>query len=268
MRIVVIILGVIALLSGGACAVGGGVTAALFGPDGRFQSEDARFGSDTHALVFEADDIADEEPSIGDLDPSDIKVRIRATSTDSTKPLFIGLGRAEDVDAYLEGFEHEVVTDVADVDPFELRTETTGGSGEPDPPADQSFWLEFSSGTGRQQIEHGVESGDFRVVMMNADGSPGFDVDGSIGVKVPYIFPIAIGLLVAGIIVAVIGLAAIIAAAVTMGGPKPVPAAAIAGTQTSAAVDTPPPAADLSPPTEAAEPRPGDVPPADEEKLE
>jgi hypothetical protein len=211
MRILVIILAVIVMLIGAGCAAAGGVTAAVFGPNGEFNSDDERFGSDTAALVFEADDVSDEEPTGSGLDPSDIEIRISAESTDQDGEIFLGLAKAEGVDDYLSGFEHEVVTDV-ELDPFELTTVLSGQDGEADPPGDQDFWLESASGTGEQTIRHGLEGGDLRVVIMNTDGSAGFEVDGSIGVKVPYIFWIALGLLGVGLLMVVSAIIAIVLA--------------------------------------------------------
>lgn len=211
MRILVIVLAVLVMLAGAACAAGGATVAAVFGPNGEFNSGSEAFGSDTSALVFEADDVGDEEPTEGDLDPSDIEIKISAESAEEGGEIFVGLGQADEVDAYLADFEHEVVTDV-ELDPFELSTVLSGGDGTADPPGDQDIWLASASGTGKQTIQHGLETGDLRVVIMNADGSPGFEVDGSLGVKVPYIFWIALGILGIGALMVVGGIVAIVLA--------------------------------------------------------
>jgi hypothetical protein len=226
MRVVVLILGVIVMLAGAGCAVGGGAIAVLFGPDGRFESKDGDLQSDTRALVFEADDIGDNEPDEGGwVELSDIKVRVSAEATSADEEIFVGIGRAEDVDPYVAGFSHDVVTDV-EFDPFELERVPSGGTGTPDDPAEQDFWLESASGAGRQVVEHGLESGDFRVVVMNADGSPGVDAEGSVGVEVPHIFWVGIGLLIAGALVAIGGLVLIVMMAMRIGrGSEPRPAA-------------------------------------------
>ena len=46
-----------------------------------------------------------------------------------------------------------------------------------------------------------VESGDWTVVLMNADASRGVDVDARLGIKVDWLLPALIGLLVAGLVV-------------------------------------------------------------------
>jgi hypothetical protein len=43
------------------------------------------------------------------------------------------------------------------------------------------------------------------LVLMNADGSAGVDVSGSVGVKVPWIFWVGVGLIVGGIVLLIIG---------------------------------------------------------------
>jgi len=225
MRVLIIIIASLAVLAGAACATAGAATAIIFGPDGRFESDDAEFGSDHYALVFEANDIGEEEPDQGGFDPSDIKVWVNVERVDADEAIFIGLGRADDVDPFVDDLPHEVVTDV-EFDPFRLRTEevaVNGGPGNPPNPAAQDFWLASASGAGLQTIEHGLEGGDLRLVIMNADGSPGFTVRGSLGVEFPYIFWIGIGLLSAGVLVIVFGLVTIIVAAASRPAKPPPP---------------------------------------------
>jgi hypothetical protein len=46
-------------------------------------------------------------------------------------------------------------------------------------------WVAQSSGSGRQQITWPVENGDWTVVVMNADASPGVAVETTAGAEVP-----------------------------------------------------------------------------------
>lgn len=222
MRIAIIVIAALAMLTGGACAAGGAVTAIIFGTDGRFESDDAEFGSDTSALVFEADDIGEEEPDQAGFDPGDIKVWVNVEQTDPDAEIFIGLGPADDVDAFVDTFAHDVVTDV-ELDPFRLRSERVGGTGTAADPAAQDFWLESASGPGRQTVEHGLEGGDLRLVIMNPDGAEGFTVRGSLGVEFPYIFWIGIGILAAGLAVVALSVVAIVLAAKGTAASPPTP---------------------------------------------
>lgn len=222
MRLAIIIIATLFVLVGGACATAGGLAAYTFGSDGRFESDDGTLESPTRALVFEADDIGDQEPGEDWLDDSGIKVSLSAEARDGGA-IFVGLAHADDIESYLDGFEHDVVTDI-DFDPFRLRTVRAGGSGSPERPAEQDIWLESAAGPGRQEIEHGLESGDFRVVVMNADASPGIDAEGTLGVKIPWVFWAGIGLLIAGVVVALLAIVAIVAAAASHRSPPAAPA--------------------------------------------
>ena len=58
---------------------------------------------------------------------------------------------------------------------------------------------------GTQTVEWELQSGDWVLVLMNADGSQGVDVAGTIGAKVPSLFWLGIGLLIGGVIVLAVG---------------------------------------------------------------
>ena len=66
------------------------------------------------------------------------------------------------------------------------------------PPAEQSFWDESFTGSGEQTLEWAPEEGDWRVVLMNADGSRGVSAEMRIGAKLDSLLWIGIGLLVVG----------------------------------------------------------------------
>lgn len=106
------------------------------------------------------------------------KVRIRATSD---KPLFVGVGRRKDVDGYLAGVARSTVEDVS-FGPFALEYSTQAGSAIPARPARQRFWAASSSGTGEQTVSWKVRKGSWRVVVMNADGSPRVATDAKVAV--------------------------------------------------------------------------------------
>ena len=64
-------------------------------------------------------------------------------------------------------------------------------------PAAQTFWA-ASSVDGRP-LEWKVREGEWSVVMMNADGSPGVSVDAAVGAQVPIIRDLAWWLTIPGI---------------------------------------------------------------------
>jgi hypothetical protein len=80
------------------------------------------------------------------------------------------------------------------------------GPNAPAPPGDQTFWRASVQGDGTQDLVWAIEPGDWMLVVMNADGSRGIDVSGSIGAEAPWLLAVGIGLLAAGVVLLAIGL--------------------------------------------------------------
>ena len=113
-----------------------------------------------------------------------------------------------DVDAYLDGVERDVVTDIDEEPSYDREA-----GGEPSgPPGDETFWVASASGSGEQTLEWEPEDGDWRIVLMNEDGSRGVSSELSIGAELDSVLWIGIGALVLGAI-----LAALAALAITAG---------------------------------------------------
>src|SRR5579871_3028407 len=66
------------------------------------------------------------------------KIRIEATA--GARPVFVGIARTRDVDAYLAGVDRISVTDVG-FDPFRAHYARQAGTRVPGRPAAQSFWV-------------------------------------------------------------------------------------------------------------------------------
>jgi hypothetical protein len=58
--------------------------------------------------------------------------------------------------------------------------------------------VDQASGSGVEEIQWDLDDGKWNVVAMNADGSPGVEVDVALAAKVAWLLAVAIGLLVAG----------------------------------------------------------------------
>jgi hypothetical protein len=121
------------------------------------------------------------------------KVRIRVTPTSPGGPLFVGIGPSTDVDRYLGGVNHALITEF-----WGEKTEAVDGSTPAAPPELQDFWVASASGSGPQTLVWDPADGSWTVVVMNADGQPGIDVGADLGAKVPALPWIALGFLVAG----------------------------------------------------------------------
>jgi hypothetical protein len=127
------------------------------------------------------------------------------------KPLFVGVARTRDVDAYLRDVARSEVSDL-DFAPFSASYTQRAGTNRPAPPAAAGIWAAH----GTRAVKWNVQSGDWSVVVMNADGSRGVNASLSAGAKVPYIA--TIGYTTLGI-----GLLFIVAtAALTAYGSRPV----------------------------------------------
>jgi hypothetical protein len=117
------------------------------------------------------------------------KVRVRVTPR-ADKDMFVGIARTSDVSAYLRGTAHATVTDL-DYGPFDADYDTAGGARRAEPPTDQRIWAAQAHGAGAQSLTWDVADGDWSVVVMNADGSPGVDAGVKAGANVPFLDEVA-----------------------------------------------------------------------------
>src|SRR5690349_8604703 len=102
------------------------------------------------------------------------------------KPLFVGIAPTPDVQRWLHGTSYTEVTDI-DFAPFRSTDETFKGTRKAGPPGKQTFW----AATGSDALHWDVQSGDWSIVVMNADGSRGVAAAVSAGAKAPFIATIA-----------------------------------------------------------------------------
>jgi hypothetical protein len=121
------------------------------------------------------------------------KVRIRITPLSAGQALFVGIGRSRDVDRYLAGVNHAVISDF-----FGNKVEAVGGGIPRSAPGTQHFWVATSTGPGPRTLKWHPHGGSWTVVAMNANGRPGVGVRGDLGARMPAVVWIAIGLLIAG----------------------------------------------------------------------
>jgi hypothetical protein len=121
------------------------------------------------------------------------KVRIRVTPASSDSRLFVGIGRSTDVDRYLAGVSHTVISDFRGD-----KVEAVGGGATASVPGEQHFWIASTSGPGPRTLLWQPTGGTWTVVAMHANGRPGIDVGADVGARVPALVWVAVGLLVAG----------------------------------------------------------------------
>ena len=148
-----------------------------------------RFDTPTHAIYTDSFKVSSDIPSwlFG-------RARITASPAGG-KPVFVGVALEKDVDAYLTNVSRSEIQNL-DYGPFTVDYAQRAGTASPVRPASRSIWAASASGTGEQQLTWRLRSGDWRVVLMNADGSSGVNADVKIGGRVTH--PLAIGLGVLG----------------------------------------------------------------------
>jgi hypothetical protein len=209
-RVIALVLGVLLLFPALALIAGGGVL--LWADrserdDGYLMSPTGNVSTVGFALVSDRIDLAtsgDWVPVSGALGTA----RVQATATGPD--LFVGIGPSDEVADYLGSVQRSVIDDLGNDGAVEGR-EVAGGA-PAGPPADQQFWTEQASGAGRQQLDWEPEEGDWTVVVMNADGSPGVDADLRVGAELPALTGIAWGLLIGGVVLTAIAVLIIVLA--------------------------------------------------------
>jgi hypothetical protein len=209
---------IVALFSAATLAAGG----AMLWAD-QTQRDSAGYVSvtedlDTGAYALVAEDIdfrARDIPRA--LYPSSIldKARIQAASI-SGGPVFVGIARAADVDRYLGSTSYAMVTD------FRGSSLISHAGGAPETsPADETFWVASSSGSGKQSLTWDVREGTWTAVVMNADASAGVSVETKVGARIPSLGWIAAGVMGVGLVFLLLGAGLIAWAVYRASRPRP-----------------------------------------------
>ena len=174
--------------------------------DGYYTTDSHTYASPTRALVTESLDVGSDVPDW--LNRSD---RLGSLRIDPAGlGAFVGIARTSDVNAYLDGVAHDEIADL-DYDPFSLDTTRRAGEGRPAVPAAQTFWAATS--TDGRALDWKVRKGEWSVVAMNADGTPGVSVDAKVGAKLPLIGGLGWGLAIPGAVLGLVAIALIVAGA-------------------------------------------------------
>jgi hypothetical protein len=205
-RAVPITLGALLATFGALIAAAAAAVLIQGGTDGTIESDRGPISTPTAALVSGTatiDDTAEIAEVIGDTE-----VHVSADRAIGERPVFVGIGPADAVDRYLKGAPVERVDDL-EVEPLALSTTTRPGSRKPEPPVRQDFWVAKSTGPGEASIDWEVRDGDYKLVVMNADGSRGVEADAMFGVDIPFLPALALGVLIVGGIAVIAGTAVV-----------------------------------------------------------
>jgi hypothetical protein len=179
--------GIASLLAVGALGVGALALGAENQKDerGYISTASERFVASTHALATENLDVNLDgvEGLVDETGLGDIRLDV---ASQTEKPVFAGIARTDDVSAYLADVSHTTLTDL-DTDPFEASYSPQEGVRSPAKPGSERIWAASTQGSGTQTLTWEAEDGDWSIVVMNADGSPGVAADISAGAKLPFL---------------------------------------------------------------------------------
>ncbi len=211
--IIAVIVGSLLVLGGLGSAAGG--TALLIantaarGADGLIRTPTENFSGTGYGLEFGAADIKVTDAGwSSDTDWLGM-VQIRAQGTSTDIPLFVGIGSESDVAHYLSGVRVDQVSKI-DLFPFRVGYTQQPGQAPATPPAAQDFWAASSSGIGEQDLTWKPESGQWAMVVMNADGSPNVSAAVSLAFDAPFLTPIGWTLVGAGALLILLGAGTIV----------------------------------------------------------
>jgi hypothetical protein len=191
------------------------------------QRDDAGyFSANSHRYTTPTRAIATEPISVGGIHcdthcdlPGWVMGKARLEVT-SQKRVFVGIAPVETVDGYLAGDRNATAPDLhhdRNRDPHVPH----GGNAVPARPPPQPFWAASATGSGTTSLTWNVKSGDWAIVVMNADGSPGVAASVSAGVQAPWLLWVAIGVTAFGALLLAGGVLMIVAGSGRGDGPAP-----------------------------------------------
>jgi uncharacterized protein DUF4389 len=201
-RVIAVIVASLAVLVGLAALAAGG-TALVFDQtqrdaSGYLMTDSTAYSTDTYALVSDSY----RTGAAGDLLVArDMLGTVRIRSRSST-PVFVGIARAAAVDSYLARVRHEVATRF-DAQQSDFRLHDGGAPATP--PTAKQFWAAQSLGSGTQTLSWSPQNGNWRIVVMNANGSAGVGTDLALGARFPHLLWIGIGVLSGGVLLLLLG---------------------------------------------------------------
>lgn len=203
-RVGAVVIGAILLFAGTGMLVGGSTLAyadTTQRDDGYVMSPDRDFATDSYALTM--GDIVLEGAGLNwTVDVIIGDARVEVTPADG-REIFVGLAPTSDVADYLRDTEHLRIQNFGPIARASER-ERPGGA-PPAPPGDLDIWEAQAQGSGPQTMIWTPAAGDWTVVVMNADASPGLDVEARIGATAPGLVWLWITMLVIGVVALAVG---------------------------------------------------------------
>jgi hypothetical protein len=161
---------------------------------GYFTTPYKTFTSSGYAITMKNVDISDAPQwAFGSAGLNSVRVKAH-----STRPLFIGIARAADLSRYLRGVEYDQVTELTY--PFQVDYAYAEGHAPGRAPVHESFWVKSASGTGSLTLAWKPRPGNWRAVVMNADGSRSVIAQLQFGARTSLLWWLGATLLAVGIV--------------------------------------------------------------------
>jgi hypothetical protein len=203
-RIVALVIGsLLALISLGL--LGGGATMLWADQgmrhDGYLTAGTTTYSTTGHALASDELDLSGGWLVTGFIGD----VRVRVTAANPARPVFVAIGPADQVAAYLAGTAYTTVTGTG-----RGGLVAHAGTAVPAPPSTTGIWTAQVAGTGTQTLWWTAQTGHWTLVAMNPDGSPGLTVRADAGIQAPWLFRLAIEVLIGGFLLGALSAALIV----------------------------------------------------------
>ena len=165
----------------GVLVLAAGVTAIW--ADTSKRDDNGYFSANAHRYQTHTRAISTESITVGSYVPTWLAGKVRL-DVSGDKPLFVGIAPKATVDAYLARIEHTEATRL-DLDPFKVTYVNHPGTVDPGRPASEPFWAAGESRVPVSPLAWKLRSGNWSIVVMNADGSRPVAATIGVGVKVP-----------------------------------------------------------------------------------
>ncbi|MCW2812117.1 MAG: hypothetical protein JWP61_2575, partial [Friedmanniella sp.] len=246
-HVVLVVLGALLIavglaLTGAAAPLGAALVQQRGG--GFVTSPTERYQVESYAITSEQLDVVLEGGLAAPNRAPAATVTLTATSATPGRDVFVGVGPQADVARYLTDVNHSELGQLR-FNPFQPSYVERAGTSAPAAPSAQDFWVVSAQGPGQQRIESDVRSGNWSVVVMNADGSRPVAVDLAAGVRSRFLAPVTWTTLVAGLLLLAVGIPMVISGASGLGrSVRPTAAGAAAASLGGSA----PPVRPVSPP--------------------
>jgi hypothetical protein len=186
--VVAVLVGLVAGLAGGGLVV---AHVSDRDSDGFYATSATSFATTSAALTSPTITLGDLGDGWVGGSPDWLTVRLDATGG-AGKPLFVGIARENDIATYLGGSSRDEVVD-ANFTSHRVQYRHIDGTVRPPPPGSQPIWAASVVGDGTVRLTWPVESGRWGLVVMNADGSPGVDVDLVVAARTESLLPLGLG---------------------------------------------------------------------------